>query len=152
MITSDKVLKTINDLAEIDITIKSRKRHVVWSRWIYFKITEEYTGAGPTFLGKQVNKDHATAIYGLNNITHALKVKKYKNIYENALIKLKLTPPKLDVSEFEISGVDDAPVDRDTLNIIVNKLKYFNSKELKYFLEYRVNPFIKTYKQNTINN
>lgn len=152
MVTSNEILKAVNEISEVNITTKSRKRHVVWCRWIYFEITEKYTGAGPTFIGKQVNKDHATVIYGLNNINEVLKIKKYKKIHETVLAKLKLIPPKLDVSEFEINEYDHAIVDLDALNIIVNKLKHFNSKELNYFLKYRVEPFIKTYKQNTINN
>lgn len=149
MVTSDKILKTVNEVSEINITEKSRNQHAVWCRWIYFHITEKYTGAGPSFIARQINKNHATVIHGLNNINEILKIEKYKKIHETVLEKLNLIPPKLDVFEFEINKTEDSIVDYDTLNIIINKLKHFNSEKLNYFLKYRIEPFIKTYSSNT---
>jgi|TARA_R110000823_G_scaffold296835_1_gene416841 hypothetical protein len=50
----------------IDIGIKSRARQVVYARAIYYKLCREFTMQSLSAIGREVGKDHATVLYGIN--------------------------------------------------------------------------------------
>ena len=142
----NKILNAVNKVSKINIKDKVRDNHHVWTRWIFFKIVFDQTGYGPSKIARTLNKNHATIIHGLKNVKYILKEKKYKDLYENILIELKIKQPKLDIVSDKLIDIDNDLFEKELLNIIVNKIKHFNKKDLEYFLNYRVEPFIKTHK------
>ena len=50
----------------VDINIKSRAREVVFARAVYYKLCREFTKQPLSAIGREVGKDHATVLYGIN--------------------------------------------------------------------------------------
>lgn len=78
-------LKEIVDVLEKNlgykITLKSRKRHIIYGRYLYYSLAKKLTNHSLESIGNEVNLDHTTVIHGLKMFEH-LKT------YEPKLIKL----------------------------------------------------------------
>ena len=63
--------KIIREKLEIefgtDLTVKSRKRNIVYQRMVAFKLCRRFTEHSLTEIADEFNKDHATVIYSLDN-------------------------------------------------------------------------------------
>ena len=64
-------IKVIQELVKedtkIDISTIRRKREIVEARALYYKLCREYTYKSLTEIGKSVNRDHATVLWGLKH-------------------------------------------------------------------------------------
>ena len=58
--------KDINKHFALDINDKNRGRHLVEARWIYYHICFKFFDMPVLRIGKSLNKNHATVLYGLN--------------------------------------------------------------------------------------
>ena len=92
---------------ELDLTSKSRKREIVYTRLVLFQYlrTQKLTMYA---IGNIFKKDHSTVVYGLKQYEMLDKNKKhypdFARIKEDVLIQLGLTPklqPKAEVSYLE---------------------------------------------------
>lgn len=92
---------------ELDLTSKSRKRELVYTRLVLFQYlrTQKMTMYA---IGNIFKKDHSTVVYGLKQYELLDKNKKhypdFARIKEDVLIQLGLTPklkPKAEVSYLE---------------------------------------------------
>jgi hypothetical protein len=92
---------------ELDLTSKSRKREIVYTRLVLFQYlrTQKLTMYA---IGNIFKKDHSTVIYGLKQYEMLDKNKKhypdFARIKEDVLMQLGLTPklqPKAEVSYLE---------------------------------------------------
>jgi hypothetical protein len=92
---------------ELDLTSKSRKREIVYTRLVLFQYlrTQKLTMYA---IGDIFKKDHSTVVYGLKQYEMLDKNKKhypdFARIKEDVLIQLGLTPklqPKAEVSYLE---------------------------------------------------
>lgn len=97
---------------ELDLTSKSRKRELVYTRLVLFQYlrTQKMTMYA---IGNIFNKDHSTVVYGLKQYELLDKNKKhypdFARIKEDVLIQLGLTPklkPKAEVSYLERKVLD----------------------------------------------
>ena len=59
------IRNAVNTAFNRQIQEESRRRDVVYSRAIYYKLAKDYSGKSLAKIGKAVNKDHATVIHGL---------------------------------------------------------------------------------------
>jgi len=75
----------------IDIGIKSRAREVVYARAIYYKLCRQFTKQPLSAIGREVGKDHATVLYGINLFDDVVSEfeMEYLKIYDR--IKLAIT-------------------------------------------------------------
>jgi Sec7-like guanine-nucleotide exchange factor len=66
-----ELIKIVNEVFLLDLTLNNRKRETVDARKIYSKILKE---RGHTFqaIGKEINKDHATIVHYLKDIDFLL--------------------------------------------------------------------------------
>ena len=92
---------------ELDLTSKSRKREIVYTRLVLFQYlrTQKLTMYA---IGDIFKKDHSTVVYGLKQYEMLDKNKKhypdFARIKEDVLMQLGLTPklqPKAEVSYLE---------------------------------------------------
>jgi hypothetical protein len=92
---------------ELDLTSKSRKREIVYTRLVLFQYlrTQKLTMYA---IGNIFKKDHSTVVYGLKQYEMLDKNKKhypdFARIKEDVLMQLGLTPklqPKAEVSYLE---------------------------------------------------
>jgi hypothetical protein len=92
---------------ELDLTSKSRKREIVYTRLVLFQYlrTQKLTMYA---IGNIFKKDHSTVVYGLKQYEMLDKNKKhypdFARIKDDVLTKLGLTPklqPKAEVSYLE---------------------------------------------------
>ena len=64
-------IKVIKDLVEkttnIDINTKRRQREIVEARALYYKLCREHTFQSLSEIGKSVERDHATVLWGIQN-------------------------------------------------------------------------------------
>ena len=73
-----ELIKIVNEVFLVDLTLNNRKRETVDARKVYSKILRD-SGYSYEFIGKTINKDHATIIHYIKNIDHLLS-------YDQALI------------------------------------------------------------------
>lgn len=73
-----ELIKIVNEVFLVDLTLNNRKRETVDARKVYSKILRD-KGHGYKFIGETINKDHATIIHYIKNIDHLLS-------YDQALI------------------------------------------------------------------
>ena len=73
-----ELIKIVNEVFLVDLTLNNRKRETVDARKVYSKILRD-SEYSYEFIGKTINKDHATIIHYIKNIDHLLS-------YDQALI------------------------------------------------------------------
>ncbi len=86
-----QIQKLLIKLFENDFRIRSRKRHNVYQRAIYFKLCEDFTRSSLTDIGQSVGLDHATVIHSrkiFSNL-HLWREEEYLEIYREAKRILK---------------------------------------------------------------
>ena len=79
----------IKDIVEFKFTAnlneKTRRRYLVYTRAVYFKLCRKYTPLTLSEIGKTVGKDHATVLHGIR--LYDEQVVKYspfhKKVYKN---------------------------------------------------------------------
>ena len=149
-ITLPQIIDTVNIVAEADIKSKKRDEHSVFCRWIYFKIAKTMGFKGLGKIGIEVRRDHSTVVYGLANVDQILKDKRYEYYYNKTLQELGLKPKNVDIlSKVEIKTEE---TNYEEIKNIVEAIKVLDKAGLNHLLEYRVKPFLKTYKVDTNNN
>ena len=87
------ILKEVNNFLGIDIRNKTRKRHYVFGRFLFYKLASEMNPfATLTEIGYFLKKNHATVLYGkkeINNIIQYKQDKKLIQAYNTLIVKLK---------------------------------------------------------------
>jgi chromosomal replication initiation ATPase DnaA len=73
-ITASYIKDYIEELTQMDLTAKTRKRAVVDVRRVAFKVTKSLTRISLTSIGELYNKDHATVLHG---------IKTFDNLYDS---------------------------------------------------------------------
>lgn len=65
MIQLKEIAEVVNHYFGLDIRKNSRKREYIMARCIYYYIAKKYTNRSFAAIGRELGKDHATAIHGL---------------------------------------------------------------------------------------
>jgi len=86
------------DVNYYELINKSRKSHLVKVRFLYFYLSRVLTIQSFEDIANEVNRDHATAIYGFQKIQNEIDIYPDLKAEINAL-KLKLNPPNKIVIE-----------------------------------------------------
>lgn len=69
----NRVRKIIEKFYGIDISDKSRKRHYVYARFIYYYICYKYLNETYYSVAKSLDKSHASVIWGVKELPYILK-------------------------------------------------------------------------------
>ena len=89
------IQKTVEDYFGFQINKKSRQRHLVDARRIYFRLAREFTNYGLVRIGKSMDKDHATALFMIRTCKDICKVdKEYRAKYLTLRKKLEVINSK----------------------------------------------------------
>ena len=93
------IINTVTYISKCNIKSKARDSNSVFCRWIYFKIAKKYTKNSLSNISKEVNRGHATVIYGLQNIESVLKKECYTLLYNDILEALGIESEYVKASE-----------------------------------------------------
>ena len=95
MITIKEIKNTLERELDIaDLSIRSRKQHIVYGRYLGYKLCKKFTANGATSIGLEFGRDHASVLHGLkkfNVFKHQRFFKKYLELYMDLF---KLFEPK----------------------------------------------------------
>lgn len=131
-----------------DISIKYRDINYVVARFMYYKIARNYKLPknkiySLSAIGKVVNRDHSTVLYGLNTVNIHLKLYLYNVLYFEILNKLNIIDVETDI-------IDDDLIDFNLLDnyiklptYIVSHLMGYSKTELYELYDTRLIPFKK---------
>jgi chromosomal replication initiation ATPase DnaA len=87
---AQEIINTINNILEVDIRSKTRKREVVYSRFIYYhlmryKLKKNYS---LTEIGSFLKKDHSSVLHGLKQFDLLINYDDFKYKYQKVILKL----------------------------------------------------------------
>lgn len=87
------ILNEVNEFLNIDIRKQTRKREYVYGRFLFYKLAKELNPfCSSVVIGRFLGKDHATVLYGNNQLKNIIKFKQDSeliNSYYTLLSKLK---------------------------------------------------------------
>ena len=66
----------------LDLSLKSRKRHLVDARCVFFRLARDHTRHSLQDIGRFVSKDHATVLHGIRQFDNVIRE------YEDELFKI----------------------------------------------------------------
>ena len=122
------IKKAVESAFNTCISVKSRKREIVYMRSIYYKLCKDFTNESLDAIGKQVNKDHATVLNGLkifDNIIDNFWEKELFNVYMNIKNHIK-TKISLEVKNYD---ADKFYRNKYRVKLLQNKKLYNYTKE-----------------------
>lgn len=126
--TCKEIKEMVNMMSNQDITINTRKRHIVYLRWIYFKVAKVVTNNSLDVIGQEVNRDHSSVIHGLNNVEMILKEQYYNDLYLKILDKINGNTNLFDSDKNRI--IEKYKELQDKYNEIIYKRKDSKREEL----------------------
>lgn len=89
---NDEVLEGIKNYVErifkVNLLKETRKREVVYSRALYYKLCREHSDKSLEEIGKLLNKDHSTVLHGLNNTFPTIY--RYEEAYRDAYLEFNV--------------------------------------------------------------
>ncbi len=91
-----KIERYVNISLGININQNTRKRPIVDGRFLFFAIARKSTKLSLDKIGKHLNKDHATALHGINMFKDVLILNKRYNALYNNYIHEKWVDPSAD--------------------------------------------------------
>jgi len=130
--TFEEIKTIVEEHFNVNLKIKSRKKHFVEARYIYFKLCMDYADKKTlAAIGKSLNKDHATVLHGIRTVSdwmlydmsllnhyeelHKLlmSVAKTKNKNESLYISLA---KKIDKMNFTIKELEQKVKEYESVN------------------------------------
>jgi len=77
----EKIKEIVENNTKIKLRKKTRKREVVYSRAIYYKLATQHTRESLSSIGASVKKNHATVINGLKVFDNQISIYKDASYY-----------------------------------------------------------------------
>jgi hypothetical protein len=149
-LTLPDIVNAVGTVTGASLKSKIRDEHTVFSRWIYFKIARTLAFKSLNKIGREVNRDHATVVYGLKEVDLVLKDPKYNYYYNKTLQDLGLQPKETNV--LEVLEIEDDQPNYDKIKELVNLIKDVDDTTLNELIDYRIKPFLKLYRLDTNKN
>jgi hypothetical protein len=149
-LTLPDIVNAVGTVTGASLKSKIRDEHTVFSRWIYFKIARMLAFKSLNKIGREVNRDHATVVYGLKEVDLVLKDPKYNYYYNKTLQDLGLQPKETNV--LEVLEIEDDEPNYNKIKELVNLIKDVDDTALTELIDYRIKPFLKLYRLDTNNN
>jgi len=81
------IIKTIDDTLNVDIRSKTKKRKVVYSRFIFYHLMRNKNFSLQK-IGSFLGKDHATVIHGLKQFENLIQYEDFKEQYDKVVFKI----------------------------------------------------------------
>ena len=169
--TLELLLAHCNTVAGFDITVKSRKKIIVWTRYCFYKIAKKHTKASLEAIGNVCGgKDHSSVLHGLREFEIQMVYEDFRSIYE--ALEVGIDPDAIEASiqdkldnrqKREIKYLQsnrlrlekniqllNAREDKSIYTKQVKELFDFMSKEeLNEFLEFKLLPHVQMLKSKT---
>jgi len=84
----EEIIKIVEEETKYNLVDRNRKREIVYSRAIYYKLARVHTRESLSSIAKKVKRDHATALHGLKVFDEQISV--YKDAIEYLKVYDKL--------------------------------------------------------------
>lgn len=86
----ETIKNVISDIVGFDICTNRHNRNEAYARFIYYKLARELTTKTFSNIGKIVNRDHATVLYGIKTFDILLSQDSFiEKTYIASILKLK---------------------------------------------------------------
>jgi hypothetical protein len=109
------IKEKVENETSLKLETKSRDLDSTIARWLYFKIAKLNTGYSLNEIGRLVNRNHSTVVYGLKNVDYELNTSKALQHKYNMLD----TVCKAHLNYKKVSDIDEAV---KLLNVEIKKL------------------------------
>ena len=162
--TLQDIRKIVEESCEVNLSKRSRKREYVYARWIFYRIAKDNTTKILSQIGREINKCHATVIYGLREFNKVVETdSKLKELYYVCLFvinnKKELNTP-VSVEEYLKRKIKHYKLEiQQKDNIIINvnnndlrELLKLDKETIDFFCETRLKPFLKMQESKVTNN
>lgn len=137
--TSEQIMHIVNKEFDLDVSIKTRKREIVYAKKIYIKLAREATLETLEQIGKNLNMPHDNVLYHLRKLDCIYD--SYKTKCNEIIKKYKI---KAQYFEKEKPVVIEQ-IDNKSNEAILerfNELSALSEDELTEFRETRIKPFL----------
>lgn len=57
----------------VDLSLRSRIRHLVYARFLFFKLARDHTSHTFKDIGRFINKDHASVLHGIKQFDNVIR-------------------------------------------------------------------------------
>ena len=150
-----EIRQIIEKVCDLNLSKRSRKREYVYARWIYYRISKDNTTKILSQIGKEINKCHATVIYGLKEFNDVIETAPdLKKLYYKCLFVInkekELNAPKtieehlkrkIKHYKFELQQKDNIIININ--NDDLRRLLELDKQTIDLFCETRLKPFLK---------
>lgn len=133
--TSKDIMQIVNKEFNLDVSIKTRKREVVYAKKVYIKLARECTLESLEQIGKNIDLKHDNICYHLRKIDCIFEDYKIKC---NEIIKKY----QLEAQPFKFSEEKKREIAENYILTHFNELSTLSDSELKEFKETRLKPFL----------
>ena len=137
--TSEQIMHIVNKEYDLDVSIKTRKREVVYAKKIYIKLAREATLETLEQIGKNLNMPHDNVLYHLRKLDCIYD--SYKKKCNQIIKKYKIKAQYFEKEEqVLVEQVDDTS--NKAILEQFNELSTLSYDELREFRETRIKPFL----------
>lgn len=77
MTKHEKLKQIVNEVFEVDLMSKSRKRRIVEARMVFANVFMKYNDVSSVQTGRYINKDHATVLHYKNRFDYIIKADEF---------------------------------------------------------------------------
>ena len=137
--TSKQIMHIVNKEFDLDVSIKTRKREIVYAKKIYIKLAREATLESLEQIGKNINLKHDNVLYHYNRTDYIFE--SYKTKCNEIIKKYKIKAQYFEKEEpVVIEQVDNTS--NEAILERFNELSALSEDELTEFRETRIKPFL----------
>lgn len=135
-----KIKKLVEaDLGLDDISKKTRQRDYVFARFLYYKVARDISKSSLSSIGQVVNRDHATALYGISKFDDLVDYNK-----DFRYLKDSYHSVSLQASEYVTDNLVDLSSVLDSIDKISEDLQSIKSAVIKISYESKQNTIRQT--------
>lgn len=135
-----KIKKLVEaDLGLDDISKKTRQRDYVFARFLYYKVARDVSKSSLSSIGQVVNRDHATALYGISKFDDLVDYNK-----DFRYLKDSYHSVSLQASEYVTDNLVDLSSVLDSIDKISEDLQSIKSAVIKISYESKQNTIRQT--------
>lgn len=135
-----KIKKLVEaDLGLDDISKKTRQRDYVFARFLYYKVARDISKSSLSSIGQVVNRDHATALYGISKFDDLVDYNK-----DFCYLKDSYHSVSLQASEYVTDNLVDLSSVLDSIDKISEDLQSIKSAVIKISYESKQNTIRQT--------
>jgi len=137
--TSKQIMHIVNQEFDLNVSIKTRKREIVYAKKVYIKLAREATLESLEQIGKNINLQHDNVLYHYNRTNCIFE--SYKTKCNEIIEKYKIKAQYFEKEAPVVVEQVDNTLNKDVLERF-NELSTLSDDELTEFRLTRLKPFL----------